>query len=86
MTMSFALQKLFSFMKFFNSIPLIDLSVSVPIPCDFYHHCYIIQLEIRDGDSPRSSFIVENCFCSPSFFVFVLLLLLLVVVVVVVVI
>ena len=27
-----------------------------------YHNCTIVQLEVRDGDSPRSSFIVENCF------------------------
>jgi hypothetical protein len=33
----------------FNSIPLIFLSVSVPIPCSFYHHCSIIHLEVRDG-------------------------------------
>jgi hypothetical protein len=42
-----------------NSIPLINLSVSVLIPCSFYHYCSVVQLKIRDGDSPRSSFIVE---------------------------
>jgi len=46
----------------FNSIPLIYLPVSVPISYSFNHFCSIIQLEVRDGDSPRSSFIVEDHF------------------------
>ena len=46
----------------FNSIPLISVSVSVPIPCSFYHCCSVVQLEVRDDDSPRSSFIVQDCF------------------------
>jgi hypothetical protein len=37
----------------FDFIPLIDLSVSVPIPCSFYHHCSVVQLESRDGDFPE---------------------------------
>jgi hypothetical protein len=46
----------------FTSIPLIFLFVSVQISCSFfYHYCSIVQLEVRDGDSPRS-FIVENSF------------------------
>jgi hypothetical protein len=53
----------------FNSIPLIFLPVSVPIPCSFYHNCSEVQLEVRDGDSSRGSFIVENSFCYPRFFV-----------------
>jgi hypothetical protein len=47
----------------FNSIPLIDMSISILIPCSFYHYCSVVQLEVRDGDSPRSS-IVKNSFCS----------------------
>ena len=35
----------------------------------FYHNCFVVQLEVRDGDSPRSSFIVENSFRYPRFFV-----------------
>jgi hypothetical protein len=35
----------------FISIPF---SVSLPIPCGFYHDCSVIQLEVRDGDSPRN--------------------------------
>ena len=40
----------------FNSIPLIYLPVSVPIPCSFYHYCSVVQLEVRDGDFPKSFF------------------------------
>jgi hypothetical protein len=30
----------------FNSIPLIYLSVTVPVPCSFYHNCSVVQLEV----------------------------------------
>jgi len=53
----------------FNSIPLVYLSVSVPIPCSFYHYCSVILLEFRDSESPRSLFIVENSFSYAEFFV-----------------
>jgi hypothetical protein len=53
----------------FNSITLIYLSVTVPVPCSFYHNCSVIQLNVRYGDSPRGSFIVENSFCCPRFFI-----------------
>jgi hypothetical protein len=39
----------------FSSIPLIYPPVTVPIPCSFYHYCSVVQLEVRDGDSCRSS-------------------------------
>jgi hypothetical protein len=55
---------------FFNSIPLINLAVSVPIPCSFYHYCFVVQLEVRVGDSSRGAYIVEKCFGYPRFFVF----------------
>jgi hypothetical protein len=32
----------------FDSIPLIDLSNSVPMSCSFYHYSSVIQLEARD--------------------------------------
>ena len=62
----------------FNSIPLIYLPVSVPIPglfclfvCLFVfnHNCSVVQLEVRDSDSTRSSFIVKDSFSYPGFFV-----------------
>jgi hypothetical protein len=34
----------------------------------FYCYCSVIQLEARDSDSPRSSFIVENSFLYTGFF------------------
>jgi hypothetical protein len=46
----------------FNSIPSIYLPDTIPIPC-------VVQLEVRDGDSSRSSFIVENSFWYPRIFV-----------------
>jgi hypothetical protein len=41
----------------FNSIPLTNLSVSVPTQCGFYHYFFVVQLEVRDDNYPRSSFI-----------------------------
>ena len=52
----------------FNPITVIYLSVIVPVPCSFYHNCSVVQLEVRHGDSPRSSFIAENIFRGPAFF------------------
>jgi hypothetical protein len=56
-------------LRVFSSIPLICLPVTVPISCSFYHNCSVVQLEVRDGDFPRSSFIVENSSHYPRFFV-----------------
>jgi hypothetical protein len=57
----------------FDSIPLINPSVSVPIAFVFYfvlnYYCFVVELEVRDGGSPRNSFIVENCFGYPEIFV-----------------
>ena len=53
----------------FNSVPMIYLSAIVLIPCSFYHNCSVVQLEVRDGDSNRGSFIVENSFCYPRIFI-----------------
>jgi hypothetical protein len=46
-----------------------DLPASVPIPCGFYYYCSVAELEVRDGDSPRSSLIVENSFIYAGFVV-----------------
>jgi hypothetical protein len=53
----------------FNSIPFIYLSVTIQVPSSFYHNYSVVQLEVREGDSTRSSFIVEKSFCYPRFFV-----------------
>jgi hypothetical protein len=53
----------------FNSIAMINLSVSVQILCSCYHYCSVVKLEVRDGDSSKCSFIVKNCFvCFLGFF------------------
>jgi hypothetical protein len=54
----------------FNSIPLVYLFVVLPVPCRFYHNCFVVQLEVRHGDSTRGSFIAENKFCYPMFLLF----------------
>ena len=50
-----------------NSIPLFYMSVSIPIPCFFPHYCSVVEFEVKDGDSPRSSFIVDNSFAILGF-------------------
>jgi hypothetical protein len=45
----------------FHSIPLTNLSVSIPIPCSFYHYCSVVKQEIRDGDTSRTSLKVQDC-------------------------
>ena len=54
----------------FGSIPLIHLSVFVPIQCSFHYYSSMIELEVRDGDASRSTFLVQDCFGYPGLFVF----------------
>ena len=54
----------------FNLVPLINLSVTTSMPCSFYYYCPVLQLEIRDGDTSRHSFIVPDCFSYTGSFVF----------------
>jgi hypothetical protein len=54
----------------YNSIPLINMSVSVPIPCRCYQYCSLVEVALRDGNSPSLPFIVNNCFHSSGFFAF----------------
>jgi hypothetical protein len=44
----------------FNSVPLLYLSVTIPVPCSFYHNSSLVQLWVWHGDSTRGSFILEN--------------------------
>jgi hypothetical protein len=55
----------------FNPVPLIYLPVSVLIPCSFYHDCSVIQLEVRNGVPPRSSFMLRIVLAILDFFVVV---------------
>jgi hypothetical protein len=54
----------------FDSIPLINMSVSIPIPFSSFYYCSVVQVEIRDGDTTSSSFIVQDCFSYLRFFTF----------------
>ena len=42
----------------FDSIPLVNTSVLMPIPSSFHYCCSVIEFEVRDGNASRSSFIV----------------------------
>ena len=55
---------------FFDSIPMISLSAFMTIPCGLNWYCSVVQLEIRDGDISKTSFIVKDCFSYPGFFDF----------------
>ena len=51
-------------------ISCINLFISIPIPYIFFYcYCSVVQLEGRDGDILRSSFVLQNCL---SFFWFLL--------------
>ena len=54
----------------FDSTSLIYVSVSILIPCGFYHYFSEVQLEVRDSDPSQSPFIVQHCFGYPGFFAF----------------
>ena len=55
----------------FYSIPLDTLFVFMTIPDCFYYCSSIIEVNVRDGDTSRSSFFcVQECFGYPEFFVF----------------
>jgi hypothetical protein len=49
----------------FNSIPLIYMSVSVPVPCSFYQYCCGVELKVRD----KSLLLVRIVFDILGFFV-----------------
>jgi hypothetical protein len=46
----------------FNPIPSIYLHVFAPITCGLYHYCSVVEVGVREGDSPQISFIVEGFF------------------------
>jgi hypothetical protein len=50
-----------------NCIQLINMFISVPIPCSVYHYCSVVQHEVRYSNSSWSSFIVEDCLRYHSF-------------------
>ena len=56
--------------RVFNSISLIHVSIFIPVPSCFYYYSSIEEIEVGDGDASEDSFIVQNCFGYPGFFVF----------------
>jgi hypothetical protein len=55
----------------FNSIPLIYLSVAVPVPCSFLNHnCSVVQLEVWHGDSTTGSLLLRIVFAIIGFLLF----------------
>ena len=54
----------------FDLIPLVNLSFFMPIPSCFDYFNSIIVLYARDSDASRSSFIVQDCFGYPEYFIF----------------
>lgn len=51
----------------FNSIPLVFLSIFVPIPSYFQDYNSIIEFEVRDGDSSGRCFVKQGCILSLLF-------------------
>ena len=54
----------------FYSVPLVLLSVLMPIPGCFQYCSSVVEFEVRDCDASRSSFIVQDYFGYPGFFAF----------------
>ena len=54
----------------FNSILLVSLPVFMPILSSFHYCSSTIELDVRDGDASRSSFIIQDYFGYPGVFVF----------------
>jgi hypothetical protein len=61
---------LWVYFRVFNTILLINMSIFMPIPCSFYYNCSPVQLEIRDGNTSSSSFIVQEYFTYLGLLVF----------------
>jgi hypothetical protein len=59
------------YFRVFDLIPLIHLSVSIPISCSFYYYCSVVQLEVRDSDTSRSSFPIQDHFSYRGFLIFI---------------
>ena len=51
----------------FDLIPSINISVSILITSCFSHNCSVEQVVVRNVDTCRYSFIVQDCFGYPDF-------------------
>lgn len=56
--------------EFPTGIPLNTMSAFVSISYSFYYYFFIVQLEMGNGETSRSSVIVQDCFSYRGFFVF----------------
>ena len=56
--------------RVFYSLPLVLLSVLMPIPDCFQYCSSVVEFEVRDCDASISSFIVQDCLGYPGFFAF----------------
>ena len=54
--------------RVFNLIPLVHLSVFMPISNSFHYYSSIVELEVRDCDTSGSSFTVQGSFGYPGLF------------------
>ena len=54
----------------FDLVPFVLLSVFMPTPGCFQYCGSVIEFAIRDYDTSRSSFMVQDCFGHPDFFAF----------------
>jgi len=50
------------YFSFFHSISLTNLSVSMPLLNSFYYYCFVVQLEVNDGNTFENSLIVQDYF------------------------
>ena len=54
----------------FYSVPLIYMSVFVPVPYCLDYCSFVVYSEVREPDSSRSIFLSQGCFCYSGSFVF----------------
>ena len=54
----------------FDLVPLVLLSVFMPIPGCFQYCSFVVAFEVRDCDASRSPFIVQDCFGYLGYFAF----------------
>ena len=56
----------------FDLVPLVLLSVLMPIPGCFQYCSSVVEFDVRDCDASRSSFIVQYCFGYPGILLFLM--------------
>ena len=54
----------------FYPVPLIYISVFVPVPYCLDYYSFVVQPEFREPDSSSSGFLSQNCFSCSGCFVF----------------